>query len=144
MKYPDFDDVMAPHLDGSARVSSVIEQASFEVGPESAYLLAKDPDLDAMTAETLMDRNNPGFPAAVAGMKRYLKTLVASAQRAPSSPSRSAAVSTGSAPARMPTLVPRPPNPVRTSPMKDADAAPSDESSLADHERAFAPKRRRA
>ncbi len=121
-----------------------MEQAALEVGPLAAYLLAKDPERAAMTEETLIDPSNPAFPAAVAAMKRYLRALVASAQRSDSSSSRAAAVVTGAAPTSSPKLVPKPPTPVRTGAMKDADAVPGDDSSLADHERAFLPKRHRA
>lgn len=51
---------------------------------------------------------------------------------------------TGSAVTR-PALppAPKPPNPVRTGPIHTGDDLPGDESSLADHEKAFGPKRRR-
>lgn len=51
---------------------------------------------------------------------------------------------TGSAVTR-PALppAPKPPNPVRTGPIHTGDDLPGDESSLADHEKAYGPKRRR-
>lgn len=141
-QYPDFDAVVNPP-EGPIRVSNVVEHAVLEVGPAVAYYLATHPEeRDALTEETAIDPNNPAFPAAVAAMRRYLSTLVASPQRSSSSPSRQAAVSTGSAPARVPVPVPRPPNPVRTAALRDGDQPPGDEGSLADHEKAYWTRRR--
>lgn len=135
--HPDFDEV----VDG-VQVSKVVERAVLLVGPQVAYYLAQHPEeREALTEETAIDPTSPAFPAAVAAMRRYLATLVAPEQRA-SSPSRQAAVSTGSAPARGPVSVPRPPNPVRTAALRDGDQPPGDESSLADHEKAYWTRRR--
>lgn len=134
-EYPDFHEVIA----SAPRTSKVIEVASIQVGPRVQYYLATHPDeLSALTEESLVDPDNPAFPAAVASMRRYLSTLVAS-QRS----SAPVAASTGSALALAPP-VPRPPNPVRTGALHAADEPPGDDASLADHEKAFGPKRRRA
>lgn len=139
-KYPDFDDV----VDGTTPVSMVLQRAILEVGPDAAYWLAThDKEREELTAESLVHPNNPAFGAAVAGMRRYLRTLVASEQRS-SPPSRMAAGSTGAAPASVPKPAPKPPTPVRTSALRDADAPPGDDDGLAAHERAYGPKRRRA
>lgn len=142
-QYPDFEDVVNP-AEGPIAVSKVVERAVLEVGPEVAYYLATHPEeRDALSADTDIDPRNPAFRATVAATRRYLSTLVADAQRsAPSS--RAAAVSTGSALALVTPPVPRPPNPVRTAALRGSETLPNDESSLADHERAFAPGRRRA
>jgi hypothetical protein len=134
-KYPDFHDIV-----GDIRVSKVMEKAVIKVGPDVAYYLATHPEERlALEAESLVDPDNPAFPAAVATMRRYLSSLVASSQRSPAP----AAASTGSALALAPP-VPRPPNPVRTGTIHAADEPPGDDASLADHEKAFGPKRRRA
>ena len=137
-EFPDFDTA----VDG-VQVSKVVERAVLDVGPRVAYYLAQHPEeREALSAETAIDPENPAFSAAVAGMRRYLKTLVATEQRPSSSPSRQAAVSTGSAPARVPVSVPRPPNPVRTAALRDGDQPPGDDSSLADHEKSYWSRRR--
>lgn len=50
---------------------------------------------------------------------------------------------TGSSPALTPVSVPRPPNPVRTGPMKPADSPPGDDAPLSAHEAAYGFRRRR-
>jgi len=141
-KYPDFDDVVAPNGQ-SIEVSRALERAVIEAGPETAYYLATHPDeRDALTQDTLIDPRNPAFAAVVATTRRYLQTLVASEQR--SSSSRGAAAQTGSALTLVRHTPPKPPNPVRTQGQKAADAPPSEDASLADHERAYGPKRQRA
>jgi hypothetical protein len=135
-QYPDFHTLVS----GAPAVSKVIERAVLEVGPHAAYYLATHHDeREGLTADTLnVSPDDRAFAGTVAAVKRHLSHLVSS-----SSP-RVAAASTGSVPTLVRNPAPRPPNPVRTGAIKDADAAPSDDSSLADHERAFAPKRRRA
>lgn len=141
--HPDFEDVVSPGGQ-SIQVSKAVERAVIEVGPAAAYYLATHPeDRDALSRDTLMDPATPGFRAVVAATKRYLSTLVASPQR-PSSALRPAAAVPDRPLARVPSTAPKPPNPGRTSAMRGSDDLPSDESSLADHERAFGPKRRRA
>lgn len=53
------------------------------------------------------------------------------------------AESTGAAAPRIVTPGPRPPTPVRTGPIHAGDTVPGDESSLAEHEKAFGTRRRR-
>lgn len=141
-KYPDFDEVVSPGGQ-SIEVSKALERAVIEAGPETAYYLATHPEeRAALTEDTLIDPRNPAFAAVVATTRRYLQTLVASEQR--SSSSRGAAAPTGSALALVRHTPPKPPNPVRTSGQKAADAPPSEDASLAEHERAYGPKRQRA
>lgn len=141
--YPDFNEIVNP-AEGPIQVSKVVERAVLLAGPRTAYYLATHPDeCDALSGDTVMDPTAAGFDAAVKATKRYLLSLVADGQR-PSSPSRAAAASTGSALALVAPTTPRPPNPVRTGAMRDGEQPPSDEGSLADHEKAYAPGRRRA
>ncbi len=137
---PDYDTVMAKI--GPRDVSLVVQRAAMQVGPRAAYYLAQHLDeLRELTADTLMTADMPGFAQAVAATKRYLARLVAPEQR--SQPTRAAAGSTGAARATTPPIAPKPPTLVRTGATRDAEDLPGDDSSLADHEKAFG-KRRRA
>lgn len=139
-EYPDFDDVVTDGI----RVSLVLQRATLKAGPKVAYWLATHPtERDELSNESLVHPDNPAFSAAVAGMRRYLSTLVASEQR-PASSSRAAAGSTGAAPTLVPKPAPKPPTPGRTSALRDADAPPGDDEGLAAHERYYGPKARRA
>lgn len=141
-KYPDFDEIVTPNGE-TIEITKAMEYAVLDVGPDAAYYLATHRDeLDALFEDTDIDPSNPAFKAVVATTTRYLKTLVASAQRSDTSPARPAAAKTGSALSIVPKTAPKPPNPVRTSAIRESDALPDDASTLADHERAFAPKRR--
>lgn len=98
-------------------------------GPELLYALAQN---DALRMELhLVTEDKAVTPSSVATVQRLLK-------------SRIAAANTGSA-RPIPTIkpAPRPPNPVRTGPLNTGDELPGDDSSLAQHERAYGPKRRR-
>lgn len=141
-QYPDFDEVTAPNGQ-PIPVSKALERAVIEAGPATAYYLATHPEeREALTQETLIDPANPAFAAVVATTRRYLSSLVASPQR--SSSSRAVAASTGSALALVRHTAPKPPNPVRTSGQRDPDTPPGEDASLAEHERAYGPKRQRA
>lgn len=96
--------------------------------PRALHTLVKDHDLrDELVLQTL---GKPLTPQLVALVQRRIL-------------SRMPAVLTGSvAAARSPVLVPRPPNPVRTTPQVPADQPPDDRAPLSAHERAF-PLRRR-
>lgn len=99
-------------------------------GPADLYTLLRNPALfDEMIAFTV---DRPLSDASVAATRRLLKTRVQAAQ-----PSGSAV------PPRQPPIAPRPPNPLRTGPQKTSDDIPDDDSSLAEHERAFGDKGRR-
>lgn len=137
---PDFDEIVSGER---AQTSKVVEHAVIAVGPEAAYYLAThDEDRLALTDDTLyVHPDDPAFKATVAATRRYLSTLVAS-QR--SSSSRAVAGSTGAARASLAPPAPKPPTLVRTGATRDTADAPDDEGSLADHEKAFGPKRRRA
>jgi hypothetical protein len=146
-EFPDFESV----VEASPQVSKVMERAVIEAGPRTAYWLATHADeCEALTNDTLLDASgqpitpqHPAFKATVAATRRYLSTLVASEQRSSSPPSRAAAASTGSARASVVQPAPRPPNPVRTGSIRESDTPPGDDSSLADHVRAYSPKKRR-
>lgn len=137
-RYPDYDDVVVP----GTPVSLVIQRAVLEVGPDAAYWLATHPkERDELTDDSLVAPSEAGFGAAVATMRRYLSSLVASEQRVPS---RAAAGSTGAALTPVLKPSPKPPTPVRTGPLRRDDAPPSDDDGLAAHERAYGPNRKRA
>jgi hypothetical protein len=143
--HPDFDTVVAGNS-----VSLAMVRATLDVGPESAYWLATHPeDRDALTEETLVDPKDPAFPSVVAGIRRYLRSVVASEQRSvstsssPSPSTRTAAAPTGSALALAPPPAPRPPNPVRTGSIAAPDTPPPDDDmSIASHEKHYSPRRR--
>ena len=141
--YADFDDIVGEHAE-PIPVSDVVGRAALEVGPRASYYLATHPEeREALSRDTAIAADTPGFKAAVAGVARYLKSLVAAEQR-PSPSSRAAAAATGSAPMRGPTLLPKPPNPVRTGTVRSAEALPGDDAPLEEHERAFYRPSRRA
>lgn len=100
-------------------------------GVPDLYTLLRNPAIfDEMIAFTV---DRPVTEKSVAATRRLLKTRL---QAAP----------TGSAGSRKQApIAPRPPNPVRTGPLKTGDDLPDDESSLAEHEKAFGdrgPRRR--
>lgn len=133
-KYADWDTVVTNDIP----VSRVLHDAilASEHGPEIQYYLGKHRDVCA----ELVSESQEFSPSAVAAMRRYLDTLVASEQRA--TPPAPVAATTGSALALVPPPAPRPPNPVRTGTQAPADAPPGDEDSLAAHEKHYGGKRR--
>lgn len=103
--------------------------ASADNGPELVYHVVTHPalldDIELMTGST------PLSESSVASMQRWLaSTLPAQAG------------TTGSAVVQPLSLAPRPPNPVRTGPMRTGDELPGDDSTLAEHEKAFSHRRR--
>lgn len=91
-KYADFDAVVGAVPETG--VSKVVAHATFTVGPDVAYYLATHrEELAELTRETAMlDDTDPGFPAAVSGMRRYLQSVlapkVAAKPAAPAVPAR--------------------------------------------------------
>jgi hypothetical protein len=133
-KYPDFYDRVAPG-GKPLGTSLVVAHACLAVGPEADYYLATHPEeFAALTNDTLVERSNPAFKATVAATRRYLAALVAD-QRPARAPM-----------ALVPPQIAKPPSPLRTAPARDrdADTPPEDNASLADHERFFNRKRKRA
>lgn len=129
---------MKTHPDYQTKLESVlplnIPPAAYQAilrhdnGPAFVYHLVNHPDQLAEMV-FLMD-GKPPSDDHVALATRWLS-------------SRTQAASTGSAaPTPPPTLAARPPNPVRTGPLKTSDDAPGDDSSLSEHERAYGHKRR--
>lgn len=111
-------------------IPPLLMEAMMEAGPEMYYALVSDP---ALFAEMhLLADGKPVTESHVAGMRRRLTSEL----------SRMPAAVTGSAatPFRH-TPAPRPPNPVRTGPMKTGDDPPADGHSLAEHSRAYGPRR---
>ena len=96
------------------------------------YALISQPDLIPAMAMVAQGKDVDDFN--VAGMRRLIDSQL----------SRTQAAVTGSVAAPRNISVPRPPNPVRTGPLKTASEPPSDDSqSLAEHERHYRPSSRR-
>lgn len=99
-------------------------------GPEIAYYLATHPE--TLAELSLLTDGKSVTQHSVALLQRRLSTY-----RVPAAP-------IASAPAVPPhTPAPRPPNAMRTAPMKTGDDLPGEGHSLAEHRRAFDPKARR-
>lgn len=99
-------------------------------GPEIAYYLATHPE--TLAELSLLTDGKSVTANSVALLQRRL-----SSYRLPAAPIASAPVIPPHTPA------PRPPNAMRTAPMKTGDDLPAEGHSLAEHRRAFDPKRRR-
>lgn len=126
---PDFDTVTADVRERHLPAPLLAAIVRHDNGPEFVYHLATHPDdLDELTLQSV---NVPVTDAFVALLQRRLSTRM------------QAAVTGSAAPHRAPSPAPRPPNPVRTGPMTTGEDLPGDDSSLADHERAFGKKRTR-
>jgi hypothetical protein len=98
-------------------------------GPDLVYHLATHPDV--LDEIALLAVNLPVNEQSVALLHRRLTKVTAQA------------VNTGSVAGTLKSLTPpRPPNPVRTGPMNTGDDPPGDESSLAEHEKAYGRRRR--
>lgn len=98
-------------------------------GPEFVYTLAQRPDL--LAEVLLLSEGRAVTESSVAAMRRVLASRIPGA-------------STGSPGSAGPVYQPpKPPNPVRPGPTRRGDELPGDDASLAEHERAFGPKRRR-
>lgn len=97
------------------------------LGPKFVYHLAQHPDLaDELI---LLTHEKPLTDAFVATVQRRLTKEV-----------QGAAVSTGSAPPPRPYSPPKPPNPVRTGPIKTADEPPDQAASIAEHRKHYGPR----
>jgi hypothetical protein len=128
-KYPDFEDV-ALLTETAIPQGSLIDGWILEhkAGADVLYHLQKNPDqLHDLLALPLFEQ---------------AEQLALLSQRMNGS-TRTQTVATGSAAAPVSTPAPRPPNPVRTGPIRSSDEPPGDDASLADHERFYVPRRRR-
>lgn len=125
---PDFDQVTAKIATKNIGPLMVKVVTVSDKGPEFVYHLAQHPDLlDELVFET---HDKPITDTNVAVLQRRLTQALSQGQ----------AVSTGSvAPAR-PYTPPKPPNPVRTGPIKTADEPPDQAGSIAEHRKHFGPK----
>lgn len=131
-KYPDFQAV-AMDPDSVIPPGSLIDSWVWEhpAGAHVLYHMQKNP-ADVARIHALPSR------------LEQLSELSLLSQRLTAPSSRSAAAGTGSAPAPVVTTpAPRPPNPVRTGPMKAADEPPGDDASLSAHEKHWNQPRRR-
>lgn len=130
-QYADFQTV-ALDADSKIPVGSLIDSWVWEhpAGPHVLYHMQKNPD-DIARIHAL--------PALEA-----LSELSLLSQRLMSPQPRTVAAVTGSAPAPVAvTPAPRPPNPVRTGPVKAANEPPGDDASIAEHEAFYNQQRRR-
>ncbi len=123
-KYDDFEAVA---LNAPTRIppGSAIDHYVMEhkAGAELLYHFQKNPDdLDRVLGLSALDQ---------------IDALSLLAQRLTAPPSRKPDASTGSPAAPQIVTGPRPPNPVRTGPMKSGDDPPGDEASILEHERYF-------
>jgi len=125
---PDFDQVVGKIATKNIGPLLVKVVTVSDKGPEFVYHLAQHPDLlDELVFET---HDKPITDTNVAVLQRRLTQALSQGQ----------AVSTGSvAPAR-PYTPPKPPNPVRTGPIKTADEPPDQAGSIAEHRKHFGPK----
>lgn len=129
---PDFDPVVKAFYETDhpeALTQAIIRD---DKGPELVYHLAQHQDwLDEMVLLTHQRAPTDAFVAAV--QRRLGKELA----------SRTQVASTGSTvPPSRPYSPPRPPNPVRTGPIKTTDEPPEKASSIAEHAKYFSPKAR--
>jgi hypothetical protein len=131
---PDFGEKFNAVLADVQEIPNLLERAikDDDNGPAVLYhLLTHASDFDDMR---LLTDGKPVTEQSVALLRRRLNTLV----------SRSQAAATGSAVATAsPSLAPRPPNPVRTGPLKTGEDPPGDGHSISDHEKYWGPKARR-
>ena len=125
LKYDDFDAV-AINAPTRIPIGSLIDAWVMEhkTGADVLYHLQKHPDdLDALLQQPVLEQ---------------AESLALLAQRF-NGHGRTAAAGTGSAPASSTSPVPKPPNPVRTGPLRSGDEPPDEEAaSLADHEKWYA------
>jgi hypothetical protein len=130
-RYQDFDEV-ALQAPSTIPPGSLVDRWIWEhkTGADVLYHFQKHPDeLPQVLALPPLDQ---------------LETLALLAQRVSASP-RGKAVATGSTAAPVNSQVPRPPNPVRTGPMRGGDEPPGADASLSAHEQFYyGSKRRRA
>lgn len=142
-RYPDFDAQLEAANQRTAAQGLTVPRVlldaivSSERGPEIEYYLATHHD--DYTA-LIQDAWQVNAYSAIGMVRRVLesKLPVASAQRTPGA----AAAGTGSAPSlNLVSPAPRPPNPVRTGPLKNGDDPPDEDDGLDAHERFFNKRR---
>lgn len=126
--HPDYDALAKQHEHTQMPPVAHAALLFHDNGPALVYYLFQHPDVLAEVHFVLDGK--PLTHENVAHATRWLT-------------SRTQAATTGSAAPTPPvTLGPRPPNPVRTGPMKTTDDAPDDDSSIADHEKWLKQRRR--
>lgn len=122
--HPDAEAVWAK-ADGVGQIPPLLTWAiiSDDKGPDLMYYFANH--LDQLEEMMLLAGSNPATDSSVALMRRRLHA-------------RAQADSTGAAASvQLPRVVPRPPTPVRTAPMKTERPDPSDDSPLSEHEKRY-------
>ncbi len=147
-EYPDFDAV-AFHTETLFPEGSTIDRwiLKHKAGAKVLYHLQRSPaEVNAILALPDEDEQREALALFT---QRLSPSQTVSSSSSPqgavsSSSSRAQAGSTGSAAAPQTPVAPRPPNPVRTGPMKTADEPPGDDDmSLVNHERYWPPARHR-
>jgi hypothetical protein len=129
-RYPDFEQT-ALLADTAIPQGSLVDRWILEhkSGADILYYLQKHPnELEDLLAMPLFDQ---------------AESLTLLGQRINGHSTRRPDASTGSPATVVSTPAPRPPNPVRTGPIRSSDEPPGDDASLADHERFYVPRRRR-
>jgi hypothetical protein len=127
--HKDYDTVTGPMQKMNLPPLLVASLIKSDKGPESVYYLAQHQDvLDELV---LLTDSKPVNDSLVAMVQRRLSQRV------------QAANVTGSAAPPQTFIPPRPPNPVRTGPIRTEETLPGDDASLAEHEQAFNKRRRR-
>lgn len=126
---PDFQQTIESA--DASELTPVLRRALLEDdrGPEFVYHLAKSPALFAEVQ--LLSDGRPITDAAVAQMRRLLNARVQVAQTGSTAP-----------PPMKAATPPKPPNPVRTGPIRSADDPPGEGASIAEHARYYGPKPR--
>ena len=125
--HPDFNDLMSQY--GTFELSPLAQATLMlhDKGPDLVYYLLQHPD--ELAEMQLLTDGKAVSESTVATATRWLER-------------RASAVLTGSAIPSVPKRTPPPPpNPVRTVPNR-GDSTPTDDGSLAEHERAFSKVRR--
>lgn len=119
-KTPDFNTVTAELMDRVFPAILLQAVIKHDRGPEFMYYLGQHPELaDELV---LMTDGKPVTDAYVATVQRRLSTALGQAAHQPDRP-----------PAAPPFIPPKPPNPVRTGPIKTADDPPGEAASIAEH-----------
>lgn len=128
-KTPDFTTVTAELMQRALPNALLKAIATHDNGPAFVYHLAQHPD-DVDDLFVASHGRSPDDDEFVATLQRRLLKL------------SSSAAPIASVPGVPHVPAPRPPNAMRTAPMKTGDDPPADGHSLAEHARAYGPKRR--
>lgn len=129
-KTPDFERVITDLSQQILPINLLHAIVRDDKGPEFVYYLGQHPEV--LADLVLQTDQRPLSEVSVAAVQRRLTQAVGSAQAAhvPDRP-----------PVTPPYIPPRPPNPVRTGPIKTGDDPPGETASIAEHARHYGPRR---